>query len=261
MPIKRLFFALPVEAPWPELPKGRLIAPHMRHFTLAFLGNIPYELLEERLPELPLPAFKVGFSGYFDQCLFLPEKHPNVVAWHGVMDQQAASEAYAIALNSWLKGIGLTIHLGLPWLPHVTLARTPFDSNEWKISFSTTPFFVRGLYLYESFPGLQYKPIWRYEFLAPFEEIEHTADRAYIIRGESVAALYRNACSALAFQHSSLMHFMETPPGSMQDLVSALNRVLALNDASEGCPFKAVSYHGDIQERASYYEWEMIVDV
>jgi RNA 2',3'-cyclic 3'-phosphodiesterase len=42
-PIKRLFFAFEVDAPWPEaLPSGRILEPSCRHMTLAFLGNIPF---------------------------------------------------------------------------------------------------------------------------------------------------------------------------------------------------------------------------
>jgi 2'-5' RNA ligase len=259
---KRLFFGFPAVALWPaKLPAGRLIAPGMRHFTAAFLGDVAFDTLETHLPNIPLPPFKVGFTGFFDQCLFLPERHPHVVAWHGNTHRRELCEEYVIRLAQWLEGIGYPLNLRLPWLPHATLARSPFDPKEWRKAFTPTPFFVSHFALYESFPGLEYRPIWNHSFTLPFEEIEHTADRAYIIRGEAVEDLYHNACCALAFVHPPLMVFAQNPPTGIDELVSSLNRVLGLADAEQGCPFKAVSYHGDIKQREAIYEWEMIVDV
>ena len=124
--IKRLFLGFQVHAPWQKTPPGKQVPEEMRHLTVAFLGNIPFEKLESHLKALPLPSFKVGFSGYFDRVLFLPPKHPHVAAWHGVLPEVEPCEKYAIGLQAWLESIDIPTNLHLPWLPHVTLARSPF---------------------------------------------------------------------------------------------------------------------------------------
>jgi hypothetical protein len=40
-----------------------------------------------------------------------------------------------------------------------------------------------------------------------------------------------------------------------------LNEAIARVDEQMGTPFKAVSFHGDIQEEEGVLKWEMIVDV
>lgn len=65
--MSRLFFALGVEALWPqELPKGRLLDPNERHITLAFLGDVELKLLLSSLSEFPQPSFSEELTGTFD---------------------------------------------------------------------------------------------------------------------------------------------------------------------------------------------------
>ena len=74
---KRLFFALEVQAPWPQpMPAGRRLDEMHRHMTVAFLGVVDYGILQPALAEIPKLPFQIGLTGIFDQCLFLPERHP-----------------------------------------------------------------------------------------------------------------------------------------------------------------------------------------
>ena len=79
---KRVFFGFEAIAPWPipPYPSGRLIAQHDRHITIAFLGSVDSSLLENLLPHLPKPDFEIGLAALMDKIIFLPSRHPHVVA-------------------------------------------------------------------------------------------------------------------------------------------------------------------------------------
>lgn len=263
--IKRLFFALSAEAPWPSLlPKGRLLAPEVRHMTLAFLGNVPWRPLEEILPSLPLPTFNVGSAGITDACLCLPEHHPRVVAWHVRSIGSAGQEllSYQQQLAGFLRNAGYSIDTR-PFLPHITLARQPFDARQWARSFQSLPVTFSTLHLYESTGNLGYKPIWSFPFIPPFEELSHTADIAFRVAGSTVDQLALHAQIALCFKCPGLIPYLTTLPeeGTLDDLVIGLNDMITRADVAFGCPFKAVSFHGEITQKAQTLFWEMIVDV
>ncbi len=130
--LKRLFFGLEVKAPWPTtFPSGRLIEEEMRHLTLAFLGNADDEKFLPLLPSLPSPNLNVGIVGQFDQPLFLPPHHPHVASWHITWLENAdLLTKFYEKLHQWLQ-----IKKHRDFLPHVTLARSPFDLKGWKKSF------------------------------------------------------------------------------------------------------------------------------
>lgn len=262
MDIKRLFFALEIHSFWPEtLPQGRILAEKDRHLTLAFLGNIDFSKLP--LKDLPLPEFKVGFCGKFDQCLFLPKKHPRVVAWHADwLENVEPLQNYHNILNDWLKEKGFPADSKHDFLPHVTLSRAPFDLTEWKQCFNPLPFFASSLHLCESLGNLNYASIWSHIIKPPFEEIEHTADIGYLVRGETREQLFIHAFIALCFTFPDLLAFWKKDrPENVQDIVIALNNIVSKADQEIGCPFKAVSFHGNIKEKNGLLEWEMIIDV
>lgn len=263
---KRVFFAVEVKAPWPEqLPHGRLLDPEDRHATLAFLGETPYEVLLQHLNgDFPIPPFKVGLVGTFSKCLFLPPRHPNVVAWdvHWTDDSQALTQ-YRQRFLEWLKRHEYhpREHEG-EWLCHVTLCRKPFDYHDWKKSFKVLPMAIDAIHLYESLGQSKYKPIWSYPLIPPFQEIEHTADIAYLINGESLTQLHRHAQIALAFRYPALVHYMDQRPfEQLEDIIIDLNEMIAKADADIGCPLKAISFHGNVEVKDSFLQWEMIVDV
>lgn len=259
---KRLFFGLEVEAPWPEkLPSGRILDPSHRHLTLAFLGNVS----TTPASNIPLPSFSVGLVGQFDKLLLLPPAHPHVVAWHvNWWDEAFSILTYQKKLVQWLKEQGYHIDDHRDFLPHVTLCRTPFDAREWEKQFMKLPMMATNFHLYESVGNLRYEPIWSYPLIRPFEEIEHTADIAFIVRGENLQQIQRHALTALAFHEMRFMDDLKelAPVEHLDDIIMNLNRILSKIDQEHGSPFKAVSYHGEIQQDAQgILSWEMIVDV
>lgn len=262
--IKRLFFGIEVHAPWPEkLPRGRLLDEIHRHLTLAFLGNIPFAPLQSVMEQFPSPSMKVGTVGYFDACLLLPPRHPHVVAWHAKWwDEQNPIITFQKKLSAWLASLGYSLD-DRPWEPHATLCRSPFDSTKWKEAFAPLPFYTASIHLYESTGRLQYVPIWTLPIVQPFQEIDHTADMAFLIRGETLGHLYLNAFAALAYKAPSLLEFFSLPIiNSLDDLIIALNASIGRADSAVGCPMKAVSFHGEAAPLSdSILQWEMIVDV
>ncbi len=263
---KRVFFAMQVAAPWPdELPNGRMLDPSHRHLTLAFLGETDFPKLQAILPEFPPPPFKVGFAGRFDQCLFLPPRRAHVVAWHVTwLEDAAAILPYQKDLIAWLQLNDFNPDNRREFLPHVTICRQPFNPRAWEKQFKPLPMIVTDIHLYESIGGLRYEPVWSYPLKHPFEEFEHTADIAFRIRGASLEHIYRHAHVALAFKCPEMMSYLPQtlPLQNLDDVIMALNEAIARTDQNVGCPYKAVSFHGDIvQEEDGTYLWEMIVDV
>jgi len=264
--IKRLFFALEVDAPWPEkLPEARTIDKTDRHMTVAFLGETDYEMMSSLLPSIPSLPFRVGMSAHFDRCLFLPERHPHVVAWRvNLWEGSVAIEKYQEQLFAWLRSHNLPVDTRNRFLPHVTLCRSPFMVGEWKQDFIPIPLIIKNLHLYESLGNVKYKPCWTQPLIVPFEEIEHTADIAFRVSGETSLQLYRNAFAALSFKFPKLLEFFSNPNaiGDVDEIVMRLNEAICLADATHGCPFKAVSFHGEIiRAEDQTLKWEMIVDV
>jgi 2'-5' RNA ligase len=266
--MKRVFFGFEAIAPWPEkLPVGRLLDENHRHMTIAFLGNIPFSKLEPIIENLPKPPHRVGIAGVFDQCLFLPPRHPRVAAWHFNCDAVEWNRIthFHQQFCQPLQELDLLREKELrPLLPHVTLCRAPFDPKQWKKHFQPLPMILKDFHLFESVGDLKYPSIWRHAMKPPFEEIEHTADIAFKIHAETLSQLFRHALTALAFRFPPLILFpeIEWEPTSLDDIVIALNAIVSRADEELGCPFKAVSFHGEIrQEQDNTLTWEMIVDV
>ena len=262
---KRLFFGWEVQAPWPEtLPFGRHLDEAHRHLTLAFLGKTNYSELAQALSAFPTPPFSIGYMGYFDQCLFLPEKHPHVVAWHiEWFNNGAQLQTFYEMVVQWLHDKGFPVDIRHGFMPHVTLARSPFHSRAWRKQFSPLPLMIKDLHLYESIGNLKYTPLWSLRLLSPFEEREHMADIAFLIRGLSFDQLYRNGACALAFHFPPFLSYIHNPPkmSSLEEVVMELNQIVTRADQEIGCPFKAVSYHSTLETIDGCMNWEMIIDV
>jgi len=261
------FFGLQAACPWPDpLPHGRCLQENDRHATLVFLGKIDPQPLFPHLAEFPAPPFKAGLAGIFDRYLFLPEHHPRVVCWHvDFSEALKALEEYQKHLMAWLKKLDIFKESHLDereWLPHVTIARSPFDCKAWAESFRPLPVIFTKIHLYESIGNLRYVPVWTLPLVAPWDEIEHTADMAMIVRGETLPQLYRHAQMALAFKFPEILSFLPaSTPSSLDDIIMLLNEAIAHADQKIGCPFKAVSFHGKIEIRDQTLCWEMIIDV
>jgi RNA 2',3'-cyclic 3'-phosphodiesterase len=263
---KRLFFGVEVNAPWPkDNPAGRLLDEAHRHMTLAFLGNVQFDQVSKLLPSIPKPPFQIGFAGQFSRCLLLPPRHPNVVAWHVEwLDDAQPLLQFQKQIVRYLKDNGFNIRDDRDFLAHVTVCRSPFDIKHWRKSFEKLPCMTKDFNLYESIGNLRYETIWKAPIKPPFEEIEHTADIAYKIHGENLKQLYTHAQIALAFRFPAILNFISKvePVDSLEQIIANLNSLIAKADSEIGCPFKAVSYHGQlIKESDQTLTWEMIVDV
>lgn len=263
--MKRLFVALRIEAPWPEeLPRGRVIAPDVRHLTLSFLGQQEEERILSLMPGMPPYPLPLGAAGHFDKCLFLPHGHPRVVSWRlDLGDQEKPLSDYAHAVQEFFRSQGIEVEHRNTWLPHATIAREPFFSEDWEKSFTPLPFAITGCTLFESQGNLHYEPLWQMLFVHPFEKLPHTADIGFLVRGQTYEQLYRNARIALAFEYPPMLAYKANGPApqSVEDVVRALNQLVTAMDVATGSPFKAVSYHGQAKQMGTYMEWEMIVDV
>lgn len=262
---KRLFFGFEINVPWPTtLPHGKVLLEEDRHLTIAFLGDADYAKLSPLLPAIPLPAFKVGPTGFFEKFHFLPKRHPHVVAWEVTwFDQELSLNLYVQSLKSWLKERDFSVDDKGDILFHVTLARAPFEFSEWRKVFKELPIAVCALHLYESLGHSHYRSLHSYPLIRPFEEIEHTADIAFLVRGESLEQLYFHALTALAFKSHELLKYRAEKKhmATIDDVIIELNHNVAQTDAAIGCPFKAISFHGDVEDENGILTWEMIVDV
>lgn len=258
---KRAFFAFDLTAPWPDAyPKGRLITPENRHLTLAFLGDVDPKAL--RSP--PLPELTLGLVGKFDQCLFFPKHSPRVVAWNvSWLEPSDPFDAYVDTLATWLRARGLLPDQKHPFHPHVTLARGDFDPKEWRRAFTPIPFMLTHLRLYESLGQSNYAPLWTHPLTPPIEDLDHTGDIGFLIRGTSYAQLYLHGAAALAFAFPQILSYLDTTatPNSLHEGIILLNDAVSAADGAIGCPFKAVSFHGEAKQEGTLYQWEMVIDV
>lgn len=253
---KRLFFAFSIEAPWPhEYPKGRLIEEKSRHMTFAFLGNVPIP----NLSAFPKPDLLIGPVGKCDRLLFLARVVASHVTW--LQNGEKLNQLQKSVLD-WLESLKYQVDRR-PLLPHITLARAPFDREGWEGWFEELPCIITGIHLYESIGNLTYQSIWEIPLTAPFEEIEHTADIAFHVRGKNFDELYLHATVAMSFKHPPFLSFLKSEQkNDLNQVVRGLNQMIAACDLDQGCPFKAVSYHSKITEESNgLMNWEMIVDV
>lgn len=262
--IRQLFLGLEVHAPWGDVfPRGRLIAPEHRHLTLAFLGRQSLPDLLEKLDSFPALPFELAPVGEFDRVLFLPKRQPKVVAWHVQWwDEADAVAGFRTDCVTWLRQQGYAVD-ERPFLPHMTIARGHFSPRQWREAFHPLPFYTPALHLYESLGYSKYRCVKSFFFRPPFEEIEHTADLAFHVYGETKEQLFVHAQAALAFAYPELVRYrtaVETVD-SFEGIVRELNRMLQRMDVDQGCPLKAVTYSGEITEDNGVLSWEMIIDV
>lgn len=259
----RLFFGCALDATWIDPPhSGRILEADQRHLTLAFLGNQDRDrMLKALANDLP-NIFSLGFAGWCERLLFLPPRHPHVVASHVRFVNATGFRKMKESLEDWLKQHGYPVD-ERPYISHVTLARAPFSIEQWRESFHPFPLFVKGLHLYESLGNSHYKTLWSLPFLDPIEEVDHTADIAFRLKGYTLDHLFQHAQLALAWKFPSMLnYFSEDSVESLDELIMKLNALVSKADADRGCPFKAVSFHGDIETIAEgVLSWEMIVDV
>lgn len=258
--MRRLFFALPALCNWPKnTPEGRILKPENRHLTLAFLGNCDWTKLKASLQQFFLNR-KIGSASLFTECLFLPEKHPHVVSWK-VKENSSFFSSITKELNCYLQKENYAFD-PKPFLPHVTVARFPFQITPWKQSFQSLGVIFQELHLYESLGYSEYRSLWHISFYSPFEEISHIADRGFLLRGESIQEIYEHAKIALFFDEPLYLPYLTCKKvDSLEETIIALNELISICDEKIGCPYKAVSFTGELKKISTYLTWEMIVDV
>lgn len=253
---KTLFFGLEIACPWPEIKaQGRILTEKNRHLTFLYLGKV------DDLETPPNPSFLFAPFGKFDKVLFLPRIFPRTASWH-VKWLEGENELldYREDLMKWVRGVKIDTR---PFLPHVTIARAPKKFREWKENFRELPFYCRAVHLYESLGHSEYRSLWSHAFQIPFEEMEHTADVAYKIYGDSIPNLLLHAEEALFFQFPELMPFYIPPKEekALDEVVMILNEIVTKADSEIGAPCKAVSFHGNVVKENNLFVWEMIIDV
>lgn len=262
--VKRLFFGFEIQATWMNsFPEGRILREENRHVTLAFLGNQSFSQMQKDLKNFPSHYFRLGFAGWCDHLLFLPERKPLVVAGHvNWLDSQAFLSVHE-ALSSWLIAHRYKVD-SREILPHVTLARAPFNEKKWKEAFFPFPLIAKSFNLYESTGNLNYHSLWNLPLTPLIEEVGHAAKTAFYIRGKDVKQIFLHAQLALAFKFPSMLHYFSdgSEVQSSDDLITQLNKRISCADAQVGCPFKKVSSDGEIiQEEGGVLLWKVIIDI
>lgn len=258
---KTLFYGLSVEAPWEEFPKARILEEEMRHLTLAYVGSVAEDQIAS-LSQLPKNSMVCGIGGHFPNLLFLPPKEPRVVAYQPLFYEESSIQALQKELQTLVHSLSQAPEKERPWQPHVTVGRAPFDRTEWEGAFIPIPFVCNKLHLYESLDHSKYKILSTQEYVPPFEEVPHTADYAFRVRGLNVTELYRHAQLALMFLSSEFIPYYDTQPKeTLTDCIVGLNGIVSTLDRDHGSPVKAISFHGTLQKEANHVSWLMILDV
>lgn len=266
-----LFIALDIQAPWPDQwPKGRIIQEEFRHLTLLFLGKTNLEKTLSVLNKLPKIFFPFAKIGFLDEVLFLPNnvKSPRVCAYHvDFKDEIKTVFDFQDQLLQTFKKAGFEFsEQDYHFLPHISIARNPQDMDQWKKITQPLPAIFPSLHLYESLGYSSYRKLWSREFILGFEQLPHTADIAYAIRGKDYNQLLKHAEMALAFEFHPFCRVIDQKDSiedvnSINEIVKRLNKSVSLCDIESGVPFKAVSYHDQVKAKKNYLEWEMIIDV
>jgi RNA 2',3'-cyclic 3'-phosphodiesterase len=260
---KKVFLGFSLNAPWPHsFPKAKLITEQQRHITLVFLGNYPVELLQKQFSLLFDASISLAPVGILDRILFLPQKHkPRVVAYHACFWEKKV-EIFQKSLFIWSKEHVDAREIENRFLPHVSVGRNPENLAEWEQSFIPLPFQVCDFCLFESLGNSSYNVLEKKSLLPAFEELSHTADIAFLIRGEDIQSLFMHAQVALFFCDPSMIPYKdEEKAQSLDDIIRRLNAMIAKADMEVGSSFKAVSYHGVLKEEEGKMLWEMIIDV
>lgn len=159
---KRVFIACSIKADWPkQFPPGKILTIDNRHLTIVFLGNVENEKLSI-IKKAPKPLFAQMPSGILDKIIPLPTRRPKAIAYHAnlTIERQAMFD-YQQTMVKWFSQHQFKVD-DRRFLPHITIARPPFKTNQWHHDFEPMPFKVTGVHLYESLGYRQYQILHSY---------------------------------------------------------------------------------------------------
>jgi len=261
----RLFIGASVVTVWPNaFPSEEIIKERNRHITILFLDGQD-DNSKNLLKTFPKPESVLSMAGFFSKYIGLPKRSPHLVAMEGEMITGINLENYRNQLLKWSESQGIDFKKPKrPFYPHLTICRKNPDISKWESEQIKIPFYVDEINLYQSMGNSEYEKLKTYSLVPIFEEISHTADIAFTIRGESLQSIFINAQIALSFVCNSFIDFLETNKeiSSQDQIIMQLNKIIANVDIEVGSPFKAVSFHGSFTKSENgFYQWEMIVDV
>ncbi len=260
----RLFIGASVVAIWPDtFLSNEIIKEENRHLTILFLGGQDQNA-KNILMNFPKPKSTLSPIGIFSKYVGLPKRSPHLVALEGEIITGMNIEDYRNNISRWSEMQGIEFKKAKrPFYPHLTICRKHPDIFKWESSIIKIPFYIDGINLYQSLGNSEYEKLKIYPFVPAFEQIHHTADIAFLIRGESLQNIFINAQIALAFSYPDILGFLETDIeiSSQDQVIMELNKIISNIDIKIGSPFKAVSFHGSFTQQLGYTQWEMIVDV
>lgn len=168
---KRIFLALKIKAPWRKNGSGKkVIKEELRHLTMAFLGQTSVDLLQNFLQDHTDDfQFQLPIFGYFSKLLLLPPFKARVFALNPIfLEHSPAIFAFQKKIETLFLENGFIPDQPKPWLPHVSLVRSPFNYYSWKNTFNEFPFYAETFCVYESLGNLQYREIKSFKLPCPF---------------------------------------------------------------------------------------------
>ncbi|MCX6112793.1 MAG: hypothetical protein NTY22_05875 [Proteobacteria bacterium] len=159
MEIRRLFWGFEITAQWPQFPRdGRQILPKDRHATIAFLGNVDYDMLKPFINNYE-PEINIQPSGIFNRLILLPnEKKSRIISLGGHINNLDMCMTEVNRIKKGMSMLGFKID-ERDWLFHVTIARKPFNIKLWKGLNILIPFRLSGICLYQSIQSLIYEKL------------------------------------------------------------------------------------------------------
>lgn len=257
--IKRLLFGFEALAPWPDvLPDEKTLKARKRHLTLLFFGNTSYKKMYQHIRYMPKPFFRLGPVAVADSFLSLPHRSSNVLTWHVESFGENLIDEYQRVIFDYFEEKGYPLE-GKKFIKHITLGKNGSIIQEIKKNFHPLPLCFLNLHLYEKHQDEHYEPIWTYDLLPPFEEVE---EGHFFIHGESFQQLFLNAQIALAFKCPEFVPFLDQTyqVRNLQDGGVRLTTLINQAYRAVKLPIKKAIFPDGGYERNGLATWDLFVE-